>query len=58
MTTIEKEADLAGPGIGSYVELEHLLPEDYEPLLGPLDTMRALYGAKRQSRTDSAKSST
>jgi aspartate--ammonia ligase len=47
MTTIEKEADLAGPGIGSYVELEHLLPEDYEPLLGPLDTMRALYGAKR-----------
>jgi aspartate--ammonia ligase len=47
MTTIEKEADLAGPGIGSYVELEHLLPDDYEPLLGPLDTMRALYGAKR-----------
>ena len=47
MATTAKEADLAGPGIGSYDELELILPDDYEPLLGPLDTMRALYGAKR-----------
>ena len=47
MTTTAKEADLAGPGIGSYEELEHILPDDYRPLIDPLETMRALYGAKR-----------
>ena len=47
MTTTAKEADLAGPGIGSYEELEHILPDDYRPLIDPLQTMRALYGAKR-----------
>jgi aspartate--ammonia ligase len=47
MATTAKEADLAGPGIGSYDELERILPDDYEPLLDPLETMRALYGAKR-----------
>ena len=47
MTTTEKRADLAGPGIGSYEELEALLPTDYAPLLGPRETMEALYAAKR-----------
>ena len=47
MATTAKEADLAGPGIGSYDELEQILPGDYRPLLDPLETMRALYGAKR-----------
>jgi aspartate--ammonia ligase len=42
-----KEADLAGPGIGDYAELEQALPDDYAPLLAPLETMRALYAAKR-----------
>src|SRR5581483_4074875 len=42
-----KEADLAGPGIGNYAELERILPDDYRPLLGPKETMRALYDAKR-----------
>ena len=42
-----KEADLAGPGIGDYAELEQVLPHDYRALLGPKDTMRALYEAKR-----------
>ena len=42
-----KEADLAGPGIGDYRELEHVLPDDYVPLLDPRETMRALYAAKR-----------
>ncbi len=47
MSTTAKEADLAGPGIGDYDELEQILPHDYQPLLDPLTTMRALYGAKR-----------
>jgi aspartate--ammonia ligase len=45
--TAAKEADLAGPGIGDYAELEHVLPDDYEPRLLPKETMQALYGAKR-----------
>jgi len=45
--TKEKRADLAGPGIASYEELEMLLPADYVPLLGPRETMEALYATKR-----------
>jgi aspartate--ammonia ligase len=41
-----KEADLAGPGIGDYAELERILPSDYRALLDPRETMRALYDAK------------
>ncbi|HKB93304.1 MAG TPA: aspartate--ammonia ligase [Gaiellaceae bacterium] len=47
MTTSLKEADLAGPGIGDYSELERALPTDYDPLLGPKETMEGLYAAKR-----------
>ncbi len=42
-----KEADLAGPGIGDYLELEQVLPDDYVPLLPPKATMQALYAVKR-----------
>jgi aspartate--ammonia ligase len=42
-----KEADLAGPGIGDYAELERALPADYRPLLEPRETMQALYAAKQ-----------
>ncbi len=45
--SVAKEADLAGPGIGDYSELEAVLPDDYEPLLSPKETMRALFAAKR-----------
>jgi aspartate--ammonia ligase len=45
--TVAKEADLAGPGIGDYAELERVLPGDYDPLLTPRETMEALYAAKR-----------
>ena len=45
--TSSKVADLAGPGIGDYAALEQVLPDDYEPLLAPRETMRALYAAKR-----------
>jgi len=45
--SVAKRADLAGPGIGEYAELERVLPDDYEPLLSPKETMQALYAAKR-----------
>ena len=45
--TSMKERDLAGPGIGDYAELAHELPADYASLLGPKETMQALYAAKR-----------
>ena len=42
----DKQADLAGPGIGNYADLEKVLPDGYEPILSPRDTMLALYAAK------------
>ena len=42
----DKLADLAGPGIGDYDELEKILPDDYHSLLSPKDTQNAIYAAK------------
>ncbi len=42
----DKRADLAGPGIGTYEEVERVLPSDYRALLPPLQRMEALYAAK------------
>ncbi len=42
----DKKADLAGPGIGNYADLEKVLPSDYESLLSPRDTQRAVYAVK------------
>jgi aspartate--ammonia ligase len=42
----DKKADLAGPGIGDYTELEHVLPADYSSLLSPKDTQRAIFEVK------------
>jgi aspartate--ammonia ligase len=42
----DKKADLAGPGIGNYEDLEKILPTDYEPLLSPRETQEALFAAK------------
>ena len=42
-----KKADLAGPGIGNYADVEKILPSDYESLLGPRDTQTAIYSVKR-----------
>jgi len=42
----DKQADLAGPGIGDYVELEKILPDDYASLLSPRETQNAIYGLK------------
>ena len=44
--TDEKKADLAGPGIGDYAELEKILPQDYRSLLGPKETQLATYAVK------------
>ena len=43
----DKKADLAGPGIGDYTELEHMLPADYSSLLSPKDTQRAVFEVKK-----------
>jgi len=37
---------LAGPRIGDYNELEKILPQDYNSLLTPKETMKALFAAK------------
>jgi aspartate--ammonia ligase len=42
----DKKADLAGPGIGNYKELEKILPQDYSSLLSPKETQIAIYAAK------------
>ncbi len=42
-----KRADLAGPGIGSYDDLEAVLPSDYHSLLTPRETQTAIYAAKQ-----------
>jgi aspartate--ammonia ligase len=44
--TDKKKADLAGPGIGNYDDLEKILPTDYEPLLSPKERMRAVFAVK------------
>src|SRR5450631_4353230 len=43
----DKKADLAGPGIGDYLELETILPADYSSLLTPRETQTALFEVKR-----------
>ncbi|HYA57706.1 MAG TPA: aspartate--ammonia ligase [Thermoplasmata archaeon] len=47
MVASSKKADLAGPGIGTYEEIERVLPSDYHSLLDPKQTQRAIYAAKR-----------
>lgn len=38
--------DLAGPGIGDYRELEHVLPNNYQSLLNRKETQRAIFAVK------------
>ena len=42
----DKQADLAGPGIGDYTELEKILPNDYASALTPKETQQAIFAAK------------
>lgn len=41
-----KQADLAGPGISTYEEVAKILPQGYNALLTPKETMKAVYGVK------------
>ncbi len=43
----KKRADLAGPGVSTYEEVEKILPKDYKPILNNMETMKALYAVKR-----------
>jgi aspartate--ammonia ligase len=42
----DKKADLAGPGISTYPEVEKILPNDYQAILPPLERMKALFAVK------------
>ena len=42
----DKTADLAGPGISSYPEVEKVLPKEYRSALTPMETMKALFAVK------------
>lgn len=44
---LNKVADLAGPGIGNYDDLRHVLPDDYHSLLTPKETQQAIFAAKQ-----------
>ncbi len=50
-----KRADLAGPGIGNYTDVERVLPNDYHSLLTPRDTQRAIYAVKSYIEENLAK---
>jgi len=45
--TLDKKADLAGPGIGDYTELEKILPKNYHSLLSAKETQQAIFQVKR-----------
>ena len=46
-TLPDKKADLAGPGIGDYTELEKALPKDYKSLLNIRETQEAIFHLRR-----------
>ena len=45
--TGDKRADLAGPGVSTYEEVEKILPNDYKSILNPKETQIALGALKR-----------
>ena len=46
-TLPDKKADLAGPGIGDYNELEKILPKDYKSILNVRETQEAIHHLRR-----------
>jgi aspartate--ammonia ligase len=46
-TLPDKKADLAGPGIGDYKELEKVLPGDYKSILDVRETQEAIFHLRR-----------
>ena len=45
--TSKKVADLAGPGIGNYADVEKILPGNYSSLLTRRETQKAIFATKR-----------
>ena len=43
----DKKAGLAGPGIGTYEQVEKVLPKDYQSILNRKDTQKAIMAVKR-----------
>jgi aspartate--ammonia ligase len=43
----DKKADLAGPGISTYEEVDKILPSDYSSILDVKETQKALFHLKR-----------
>ncbi|MEK6572424.1 MAG: aspartate--ammonia ligase [Bacteroidota bacterium] len=43
---LDKKADLAGPGIGNYEDLEKILPKDYNSVLTPKETQKGIFAVK------------
>jgi aspartate--ammonia ligase len=43
---LDKKADLAGPGISTYEEVEKILPENYSSVLDNKETQKALWAVK------------
>jgi len=56
MAEQDKKADLAGPGVSTYEEVEKILPNDYKPVLPPKERMRALYAVKNYIEENMCKS--
>jgi aspartate--ammonia ligase len=54
-TKATKKADLAGPGIGDYADLEKILPQDYNPLLTPKETQKAIFHLRRYTEDNLCK---
>jgi len=44
---MDKKADLAGPGVSTYPEVERILPADYKSILNPKETQIGLRAVKR-----------
>ncbi len=51
-TDAGKKADLAGPGIGDYTELEKILPDDYASALDRRETQTAIFMVKEYIETN------
>jgi aspartate--ammonia ligase len=47
ITMTDKKLDLAGPGIGTYDEVENVLPREYTSILNPKETQKALSELKK-----------
>jgi aspartate--ammonia ligase len=50
-----KVADLAGPGIGNYTDVEKILPKDYTSALTRRETQKAIFALKRFIEDDLCK---